>query len=323
MYYHVCGAVIIAKTILILLPLSSHLFSVSGLGKTWLALDGLCCHWGFYVSCRNISTASGSNDFMVATEMLQSMSSWRADPPDFPSNRAAARRTFAMLLCARVVILGQVVTQFPSNTNIADACRQWGLAQVLPLCLEGQTEDLFVTVLWALQNASTDIMLKIATDLWSGITTTRKDLFPEGKRALFIVIDEAQVAANKLNCFPSTSGNGPCPILCEMVEFFQSTRIFNKIILSGTGLSMGMVKVATGSLSAKAVPTLVQEVFSNTGCFTGQDPSQEAYIRRYLTLSDNDISDKRLLERMKFWFSGRYVYYLLLQAFFSSIIVIA
>lgn len=101
-------------------------------------------------------------------------------------------------------------------------------------------------------------------------------------------------------------GNRLRPILREMIEFFQSSRLFNKIILSGTGLSMEMVKDATGSLSAKEAPTRVQAVFSNVGCFTREDPSQEAYIRRYLTLSDNDISDKRLLERMKFWFPGRY-----------------
>lgn len=285
----------------------THLFNVSGSGKTRLALDGLCCHWGFYVSCRTIvGTASGSNDFMVATEMLQSMSSWHADPPDSFSKRTAACRIFAMLLCARFVILAQLVKQFSANTNIADARRRWVLAQVLPPCLEGHTEDLFVTVLRAFRNADTEIMLRIANELWHDITTTRKDLFPEGKKGFFIVIDEAQVAANKLNCFPSTSGSMLHAILREMVQLFQSSRIFNKIILSGTGLSMGMVGDATGCLSAKAVPTLVQQVFSNIGCFKGQDPTQEAYIRRYLTLSDNDISDRRLLERMKLWFSGRY-----------------
>lgn len=243
---------------------------------------------------------------MVATEMLQSMSSWHADPPDSFSKRTAVCRIFAMLLCARFVILAQLVKQFSANTNIADARRRWVLAQVLPPCLEGHTEDLFVTVLRAFRNADTEIMLRIANELWHDITTTRKDLFPEGKKGFFIVIDEAQVAANKLNCFPSTSGSMLHAILREMVQLFQSSRIFNKIILSGTGLSMGMVGDATGCLSAKAVPTLVQQVFSNIGCFKGQDPTQEAYIRRYLTLSDNDISDRRLLERMKLWFSGRY-----------------
>ena len=324
MHYNVRGAAIIVKTIH-LLALSSHLFSVSGSGKTRLSLDGLCSHWGFYFSCgAEAGTASGSNDFTVATQMLQSLSSWHTDPPDsFNNGTAAARRAFAMLLCAHLFILKQLVQRFPAETNVTDARRRWVLAQVLPPRLE-QSEDLFVTVLRAVRNTDIDIMLCMVRDLLGDIMTKRTNLFPEGRRTpLFVVIDEAQMAAEYLKFFPSTSGNERRPILREMVGFFQSSCVFNKIILSGTGLSMEMVKDATGSLSAKEAPTRLQGVFSNVGCFTREDPSQEAYIRRYLTLSDNDISHKRLLERMKFWFSGRYVYYLVLQDFFSSIIVTA
>jgi len=57
---------------------------------------------------------------MVATQMLQSMSSWSANPP---GNMIAARRVFAMLLCARFAILAQLVKQFPVNTNTTDARR--------------------------------------------------------------------------------------------------------------------------------------------------------------------------------------------------------
>ena len=290
MYYNVRGA---AKTILILLTLSSHLFSVSGSGKTRLSLDGLCSHWGFYFSC-------GAEAGTVATQMLQSMSSWHTDPPDsFNNGTAAARRAFAMLLCARLFILKQLVQRY--------ARRRWVLAQVLPPCLK-QSEDLFVTVLRALRNADTDVMFHIAGDLRRDIMN-RTNLFPQGLKTPLFVIDEAQVAAEYLKFFPSTSGKEWRLILREVVSFFHSCRLwFNKIILSGTGLSMGMVEDATDSFSAKAAPTRVQGVFSNVGCFAREDPSQEAYIRRYLTLSDNDISDKRLLERMKFWFSGRCVY---------------
>ena len=325
MYYNVRGAAIIVKTILILLALSSHLFNVSGSGKTRLSLDGLCSHWGFYISCdTEPGTASGSNDIMVATQMLHSMSSWRTEPSDLSKDDSAVHRAFAMLLCARVFILKELVQHFPVETNVANARRRWVLAQVLPPHLE-RSEDLFVTVLRALRNADTEVMLCIAEELLDDIMTKRTNLFPEGWRTpLFVVIDEAQVAAEKLKLFPSTLGDELRPILREVVLFFQSSDLkFNKIILSGTGLSMGMVKDATVSACAKAMPARVQEVFSNVGCFAREDPSQEAYIRRYLTLSDDDISDKRLLERMKFWFSGRYVYYLALQDSFSSIIVTA
>jgi hypothetical protein len=105
-----------------------------------------------------------------------------------------------------------------------------------------------------------------------------------------------------------------------MVNFFQFKGIFDKIILSGTGLSMEMGKVAVGSFAAKECPK--NRVSSDVGRFTRDDSSQEDYIRRYLTLSDDNISDQRLLARMRYWFSGRYVYYLALQDFFSSLIIV-
>ena len=251
------------------------------------------------------------------------MSSWRTgSSEDLSENSSAAQRTFAMLLCARFFILEQLVQRFPANTNVMDARRRWVLAQVLPPWRN--TEDLFVIVLRGLRRAEAETMLDITRESLRRIKAKRTDVFPEEAMTPFIVvIDEAQVAADCPKFFRSASGERR-PILREMVGLFQSSRFFTKIILSGTGLSMGMVKKAVGSLSAKRVLGETQEVFTNVGRFSGEDSSQqEAYIRRYLTLSSNDISDKRLLERMKYWFSGRYVYYLALQDSFSSIIVTA
>jgi hypothetical protein len=123
------------------------------------------------------------------------------------------------------------------------------------------------------------------------------------------VIDEAQVAADHLKFSPSTTGTDLRPVLREMYSFFVTTQLFAGIILAGTGLSMGMVRTAVGSLSAKEGGRRQPLVFSNIGLFGPHDPSQVNYISRYLTLSDNDISDRRLLERMGYWFSGRYMYH--------------
>jgi hypothetical protein len=52
---------LLSTTILNLL-LTSHLFNTSGSGKTCLALDGLCHHWGFYFSCqRKLDSVSGGS----------------------------------------------------------------------------------------------------------------------------------------------------------------------------------------------------------------------------------------------------------------------
>ena len=318
---------IIVKIINSNLAHSSHLFGVSGSGKTRLSLDGLCQNWGLYISCRaKRGPGSGSDDFKVATELLLSMSTWHHDitSANISQNRDAAHRVFAMLLCARFFILEQFVRHLPVDTNITVARRRWMLAQVMPPRLMFEDDDLFVKLLRDLRFGDTKIMLLIIRSTLRDLTTKRRDLFPleRGDTPLFVVIDEAQVAADDLqDFFRYGSGTDPRPILREMYNFFHTSGIFAGIILSGTGLSMKTVKDTVGSFSAKQVDQRMHpRVFTDIGRFTRDNSSQEVYIRRYLTLADDNISDQRLLERMAYWFSGRYVHYLMLQDSFSSLI---
>jgi hypothetical protein len=303
--------------------LSSHLFGVSGSGKTRLSLDGLCQNWGLYMTCRaKRGPASGSDDVTVAIEMLQSMSTWHqgTSSSDISENAAAAHRAFAMLLCARVFILQQLVQRLPNNIEVMVARRRWILAQVLPPRLTFDGDDLFVKVLRDLLHGDARTMLTIARSTLRDLTANRLDLFSEGSfTPIFIVIDEAQVAAEHLrDSFRSTTGTDQRPVLREMCRSFQESGIFRGTILAGTGLSMKRVKDAVGSHSAKQVEMSMQpQVFTNIGRFTRNSSSQEDYICRYLNLS-NSGTDRRLLERIMYWFSGRYVYYLVLQDPFSS-----
>jgi hypothetical protein len=222
-------------------------------------------------------TASGSNDFQEVTEILQTMSTWSDKSQDLSNNTSPAQRIFAMLLCARFFIFKQLVQHFPVNTKVTDARRRWVFAQVLPPRLSDDGKDLFVKVLQGLQGAETRIMLDIIRSSLRDIRTGRKDLFAmESKTPLFVVIDDAQVAAERLKFFCSGSGIGRRPILHEMVSFFESEGIFNGIILSGTGLSMENVQDAVGSSSAKEAPS--NRIFTDVGRFTKDDSSQETYI---------------------------------------------
>lgn len=233
--------------------------------------------------------------------LLLSMSTSRShliSDQDLSNNVAAAECVFAMLLCARIFILKRLVQNIPIHTDAAVARRRWVLAQVLPPCLE---DDIFVTVLKAIRNADTPVLLAIVRDTLEDLALTRKDLFPS--KHLFVVIDEAQVAAGNLhNYFRSNDQNNARSILREMHVFFTRSEFFVGIILSGTGLSMDVVKQAVGSVSAK--PGRTQEVFVNIGSFTENDSSQITYIKRYLMLSDS-YSDQRLLQRMQYWLSDR------------------
>ncbi|KAF8521901.1 hypothetical protein BU17DRAFT_87449 [Hysterangium stoloniferum] len=301
-----------------------HLFGVSGSGKSRLALEGLCLNWGLYIVCAGTrSPGGGSKDLQVAIEeILSTLRRHTGEIDEHTKKARAADRVFAMLLCARLFILKRFVQHVPVNTDATLARRRWVLAQALPPYLPFGRDDLFVRVLWTLKHADTQIMLDIITSTLSELTTKRKDLFPDGRHtALFVVIDEAQVASDNLkeflavdeaqvaadnlnDPFRSNTVTDRRPILREMYRFFLHTKIFTGFIISGTALATNMVKDAVGgAVSAKNVPG--SRVFTDIGRFTKDDSSQLDYIRRYLTLSDNH-SDRRLLERMMYWFSGRH-----------------
>jgi hypothetical protein len=189
----------------------SHLFAISGGGKTRLSLDGLCHNWGIYISCRADRPASGSGDFAAAAKMLATMGSWNQKDLNaadtFARNADAAERVFAMLLCARIFILHQFLQEVPGGTTLLDARRRWVLAQALPATYQG--DDVFVRVITALRNGDTSVMRRITWKTRTAFSTTYPVLFTTKER-LFVVID----------------GSGNRPILREMYKFFNSMQMF-------------------------------------------------------------------------------------------------
>ena len=222
---------------------------------------------------------------------------------DQEKNINAARRAFSQLLCARIFVLEKLLQKMPSNTTAAVARRRWVFAQILP---PWYTQfDIFVTVLKVIRGGDTNVLDQIASDILKGLKERKPNLFPSAKN-LFVVVDEAQVAAQGEKgleyYFRSGDGANPRPILREIIKSLDESGTFSGVILSGTGLSLGIVNTALSSVSAKNIGK--HEVFVDTGCFGKEDPSHQSYINRYLKLSGND-SDRRLLERMQYWLSGR------------------
>jgi hypothetical protein len=296
----------------------SFLFNTSGAGKTRLLLEGLCNHWGIYLTCRSGRRFAtfGSSDFQAATSILTNISTWDPTAQNFTDNTATADRVFAMLLCARVFVFHQLLTRIPEQTDVRTARRRWVLLQSLPGCY-GLGDDIFAEVLRSLGRADTDIMQALIRNTLEGLIYERGDLFPSdafSNGPLFLVIDEAQVATNSFKesfRYHITESAGR-PILHAMYRFLQETRIFRGTIISGTGLSTDMVMRPIGASSAKRMGGSQEPLFfTDIGLFHA-DQSQVAYVRHYLTLSDNDVSDRRLMERIQYWFFGRSVYYAIL-----------
>ena len=295
---------------------SSHLFAVSGSGKTRLTLEGLCHNWGLYISCQARShnsqnLATGSRDFQTAIDIMKSMSMWDkgagTSETDITKNVDVTNRAFAMLICARVFVLWHLLKKLPSDADVMVARQRWLLVQVLPPSLPF-VGDIFAAVVNSLRSASYDVMLHLACSMLQEITGIVGDEnFPQ--KLLFAVVDETQVAAVYLkDSFRSfTTGIDMRPVLHAFYGFLWTTEIFRGVILAGTGLSMNMVQTALSSQIAKPMSSRQTPiVFTEVGRFTKDGKDHENYIRKYLSLSRSS-SDQRLVERILYWFSGRWV----------------
>ena len=168
----------------------SHLFAVSGAGKTRRALEGLCHHWGFYISYRP-HRRIGSSDFQAAIEIMTTMSKWDdKSGQNTTKNDDVANRAFAMLICARVFVLKQLLERLPPNTDNVVARRRWIFAQVIPPFAPFEEVDMFTQIIQSLRGAVEKDTLHLARTMLRGMNRMQK---------LFVVVDEAQVAAEYLS----------------------------------------------------------------------------------------------------------------------------
>ena len=101
-------------------------------GKTHLTLEGLCHNWGFYISCRlhlpeSLHQKIGSFDFSKAIGIMESMSKWDngtgMSETIITKNVAVANCVFAMLICARVFVLKNLLKELPKDVDVMVA--QW------------------------------------------------------------------------------------------------------------------------------------------------------------------------------------------------------
>ncbi|KAM6495008.1 hypothetical protein JOM56_009631 [Amanita muscaria] len=151
-------------------------------------------------------------------------------------NVDVANRAFAMLICARVFVLKHLLEHLPLDTDNMVARRRWILAQVMPPSLQFQEDDMFTTIITSLRGAEEKDMLRLAGTMLRDMTSIKK--------RLFVVVDEAQVAAEYLSDYfrSFTTGTDMRPVLHAFHTFLLRTMIFQGVIFAGNGLSMEMVK---------------------------------------------------------------------------------
>jgi hypothetical protein len=237
--------------------------------------------------------------------VLPSLSIWNGDNESRLANASAAERVIMMLVCARIFILKQLVQRTSPSAEPFDVRRRWVLLQALPPALFMRGGDIFVWLLRSLRTGDTEVMRGFSSSTVLEMFQQRPDLFSSTN--FFAVLDEAQDAANShIDFFPATSDPlATRSALHELYRVLNRTDVICGIILSGTGLSMNLVTDSVNSMSARqADPHYSVKIFTDTGNFLDEQ-SQKDYVLRYLQLSNEVYSDRRLLERIQTWFIGR------------------
>ena len=241
------------------------------------------------------------------------MSAWNAmngtGDANVTKNAEVADRAFMMLICARLFVLKCIMKNLSTGTDPMVARRRWVLVQALPPFLRC-SGDIFAIVVDSLRAADTAVMRTLANtmlvEIWSMAGTA---IFPINSKPLFAVVDEVQVAAEYLkgSFRSSTPEIDLRPVLHAFRGFLWNLTFLEGVIFAGTGLSMKMRRTlgpgGAQRMKYRPIPFVLVEV----GRFTKDGTAHENYIRKYLHLSRSSNSDQRLVERILYWFSGRWV----------------
>jgi hypothetical protein len=151
---------------------------------------------------------------------MEEMSEWDGSRdmggPSFTKNVKVATCAFAMLICAHVFVLKQLLENLPPGTDTIVAQQQWVLVQVLPPCLHfNKKDDMFTLLIRSLYLADTDVMLDLSHTMLGGLSHLAR------VHSLFVVVDEAQVAAEYLDklFYFFTTGTNMCLVLYVFYRF--------------------------------------------------------------------------------------------------------
>ncbi|KAK1235309.1 hypothetical protein PQX77_001467 [Marasmius sp. AFHP31] len=261
------------------------------------------------------------------------------------NNVGVARRLFIPVLLARLILFRQFIELMVSHMSTSAAgpslCGpyylRWLYLQLHPSILDIPRVDVFSHTAETIRTAFGDDVGAMA--YW--VIATMEALQPllrqfedqatvslraraKGKKDgsstdvtdLFIVIDEAQDAAEAFpHAFRSALGLTSRPALRQLVVIWgndlQTMAANNGVdfswtfIITGTGMSVNLVRDAIASTSAKHGPF---SDFHSIGAFE-QEAEQVTYIRKYVPQCVLETSSGKLLvERMGFWLTGRLVY---------------
>ncbi|KAK7048012.1 hypothetical protein R3P38DRAFT_1848499 [Favolaschia claudopus] len=289
---------------------NSVLLNTSGSGKTRTMLEGLCLHWGIYLTCLVDSEGRGSADLQTTIgERIARNSDFEHDlrhvqdlKSAAASNSDIAQNRFTEVLLARLCIMNffcKLAGQSPSGLT-AEHRKLWVYLQVRPSCLSAETRysDIFDSLTDKIKGVGGNECLLMIREILLELTQTLD------KKVLFCVIDEAQAAATSLKEAFFTSeerGDKFRPALRELVLSFTFKRL--SLTITGTAIDKADIDQILASRTFKDLNPKTM-----THCGTFSSPSEQiAYMQQFLPPHLAATKSYQILfKRVTYWLKGRY-----------------
>ncbi|KIL71414.1 hypothetical protein M378DRAFT_6158 [Amanita muscaria Koide BX008] len=285
--------------------------NTSGSGKTRRLLEGLTKYWGFYLVTVPDANRVGIRDLQDVLAEVIEYRDWISDLSPLSSekrtvqselNSLIASKPLKKVLAARIVVFElflKLAIQVDGELQEKHK-RIWLLFQLFDQ-LDPQVETLhpFVRIIrHCLPHASAE-----ALDILIGrLGTIRARYLPPSR---FIVgLDEAQQAVRLYpRSFVSSTDNEVFrSILREIVKVFTRSPI--KLVVSGTGLSLGDLQDSMASGVSKPANTTI--LSHGLGMFDTW-PKLKAFLDHYVPASFSETpSGYRLQQRIREYLLGRY-----------------
>ncbi|KAL1742979.1 hypothetical protein HDZ31DRAFT_18148, partial [Schizophyllum fasciatum] len=313
----------------------TYLCNASGSGKTRLLLEGLCMHWGIYLTCCKENYGIGSSDlqqmlYLIKTSItpLSGQKGSQAHSLQLRRNEAAVRGHILAVLFSRLHVLNLFLRCLPPRPWMPEAeifyRKQWLILQLDPGILAPAVDrlvddlglhshDVFLNIARLVTDHCPEEFLRIHLEekmfavIQTGSTPSCGDDRQCGPR-FYVVMDEVQTVTNEASgAFESSAHPGrPRPLLREVVTvIYDRFHDWSTVSIVPTGTNVSQCELAD------AIESLIQKNVSHSAyrC-TGGLETIEAVRDYVLPFLPPRLTEKktwmRLLRRIYMWLRGRY-----------------
>ncbi|KAJ3811365.1 hypothetical protein F5876DRAFT_39818, partial [Lentinula aff. lateritia] len=293
----------------------TFLVNTSGTGKTKLLFEGLCLHWGLYMTCALDSFNLGAADIPFALDNINENATWTTRLSSTSSDNYASSlktnihlvyRAVSEVLLARLIIFKMYLEACSAQGFSVEHRRRWLESQIFPTNIIPYFDPFSMLKYKITEGSLSDEDLDEAiTHSWDEIQSFWDS--PEMSTAgdsFYIAIDEANVASRKHDeAFEDQHGR--YPILKEIIRGLRrqirSSKLHIKFVVAGTMIPEDHFQSTVGEWDDF-------RWCSDTGSFN--DPEEHrCYVSQFMPDSfSSSITGQALIARMWYWLRGRHRY---------------